>query len=431
MELNTREIATLIWLGIVVAIPLMMPTMRQPLLGLLRAFTQKKILQVLAFFALYVGAIIWCLHAICVWDWDQLKNTIIWTVSVALIAVLRSNKIPDEPGYFRKWITENFEVLAFIQFLITLYTYPLWVELLVIPLVTLLTGMIAVGGRDPKAKQTVSVLTNILVLFSLGFFGLALVMTVLDFWNYATIQTWRDFYIPTLLTLLFLPFIYVLYVLMSYESAFVSLLFSIKDKKLRRWAQWRAVLAFGPNIDLVRRWQRHVALHGPQSKDDVKAGIREIKEACRRERTKPPVADTLGWSPYVAKNFLGDLGLPTRDYHRSHEEEWYASSSMIEIGDGIFPNNIAYYVEGTETAVTTLKLKLNINTPGNADSAEARFRELGHVLIQAAIGHAVPWQDTGDTELHGGLHRIRVIKREWHSGTPGGYDRILTVVVRT
>lgn len=429
MELNTREIATLIWLGIVVTILLVMPTMRQPLGGLLRAFTQRKILQVLAFFALYVGAMIWFLHAIRIWDWDQLKNTIIWTFSVALLAVLRSNNIPDEPGYFRKWITENFEVVAFIQFLITLYTYPLWVELLVIPLVTLLTGMIAAGERDPKTRQTASVLTNTLALFSVGFFGLALVMTVADFWNYATIQTWRDFYTPILLTLVFLPFIFVLYVLMSYENAFVRLFFVIKDKKLRRCAQWCAILAFGPNVDLMRRWQRHVALHRPQSKDDVKAGIREIKEARRRERTKSLVAATLGWSPHVAKDFLGDLGLPTRDYHRSHDAAWYASSSMLEIGDGTIPNTIAYYVEGTEIAVTTLKLKLNINEPGNADGAEAHFKELGDILIQAAIGHTVPWQDIGDTELPGGLHRIRVVKSEWPSGIPGGYDKILTVCV--
>jgi len=429
MELTTREIATLIWLGIVAVILLVMPTMRQPLLGLLRAFAQKTILPVLAFFALYVGAMIWFLHAICIWDWDQLKNTIIWTVSVALISVLRSNNIPDEPDYFRKWITENFQILAFVQFLINLYTYPLWAELLVIPFVTLLTGIIALGDRDPKTKQAVSVLTNILALFSLAFFGLALVMTVVDFWNYATIRTWRDFYTPILLTLLFLPFIFVLYVLMSYESAFDSLSFNIRDIKLRRSAQWRAILAFGPNIDLMRRWQRHVAMHCPQSKDDVKAGIREIKEARYRERTKPPVAAALGWSPHVAKDFLGDLGLPTRDYHRSHEAEWYASSSMLEIGDGIIPNNLAYYVEGTETAVTTLKLKLNINEPGKADGAEARFNEFGDILIQAAIGNAVPWQDTGNIELQVGLHRIRVVRSEWHAGIAGGYVKILTVFV--
>ncbi|MBB4114382.1 hypothetical protein FHT80_003733 [Rhizobium sp. BK226] len=429
MELNTREIATLIWLGIVVAILLVMPTMRQSLGGLLRAFTQRKILQVLAFFALYVGAMIWFLHAVCIWDWDQLKNTIVWTFSVALIAVLRGNKFPDEPGYFRRWITENFQLLAFIQFLVTLYTYPLWVELLVIPLVTLLTGMIAVGDRDPKTKQAVFVLTNILALFMLGFFGLALVMTVEDFWNYATIQTWRDFYTPIVLTLLFLPFIFVLYVLMSYESAFVGLYFSIEDTKLRRSAQWRAILAFGPDVDLMRRWQRHVAMHRPQSKDDIKAGISEIKEARHRERTKPPVAAALGWPPAIARDFLHDLGLPTRDYHRSCEAEWYASSSMLDIGDGNIPNNIAYYIEGTETAVTTLKLKLNINEPDNADGAESRFKEFGDILIRAATGNAVPWHDTGDIDLQIGLHRIRAVKSEWPARIPGRYDKILTVSV--
>ncbi len=429
MELNTREIATLIWLGIVVAILLMMPTTRQSLGGLLRAFTQRKILQVLAFFGLYVGAMIWFLHAVRMWDWDQLKNTIIWTFSVALIAVLRGNKIPDEPGYFRRWTTENFQLLAFIQFLVTLYTYPLWVELLVIPFVTLLTGMLAVGNRDPKIKQVVSLLTNILSLFTLGFFGLALVLTVVDFWNYATIQTWRDFYTPIVLTLLFLPFIFFLYVLMSYETAFACLYFNIHDTKLRRSARWRAILAFGPDVDLMRRWQRHVAMHRPQSKDDIKAGIREIKETRHRERNTSPVAPALGWSPALAKDFLRDFGLPTRDYHRSYEAEWYASSSMLDIGDAIIPNNIAYYIEGNETAVTMLKLKLNINEPGNADGAESRFREFADILMRAATGNAAPWHDTGDIELQNGLHRIRVVKSEWPSLIPGRYDKILTVSV--
>jgi len=421
MELNTREIATLIWLGIVITILLTMPTMRQALSGLLRAFAQKTILQVLAFFTLYVGAMVWFLHAICIWDWDQLKNTVIWTFSVALIAVLRSNKIADEPSYFRKWITENFQILAFLQFLITLYTYPLWVELLVIPFVTLLTGMIAVGDRDPKTKRTISVLTNIMALFTLGFFGLALVMTVVDFWNYTTIQTWRDFYTPIVLTLLFLPFIFVLYVGMSYESAFVNLYYNIKGKKLRRSAKWRAILAFGPNVDLMRRWQRHVAMHRPHSKDDIKPGIREIKAARYRERTKPPVAAELGWSPAVAKDFLRDRGLPTRDYHRSCEAEWYAGSSMLDIGDGIIPNNIAYYIEGTETAVTTLKLKLNINEPSTAAGAEARFKEFGDILMQAATGNMIRGRTPGISTCRWACTASRSLKvngvRAFRAGT--------------
>ncbi|MGV1905072.1 hypothetical protein [Agrobacterium cavarae] len=429
MDLNTREIATLVWLSIIIAVLLIIPKTRQALCELPRAFAQQKILQILAVFAVYVVGMIWGLHAIGIWDWDQLKNTIIWTFSVALIAVLGSHKIADDPGFFRKWITQNFQILAFVQFLITLYTYPLWIELLAIPIFTLLTGIIVVGGHDPKTKRTASVLPNIAAILTVAFFGPAFVMTVADFWHYATIQTWRDFYVPIILTLLFVPFIFVLYVAMSYETAFVNLHHSIKDTKLRRSAQLRALLAFGTNIDALRRWQRHVGRHRPQSKDDIKNGIQEIKAALRRERTKLPVDAALGWSPALAKDFLRDFGLPTRDYFRAFGTEWHASSSMIEIGRAIVANNIAYYVEGTETAVTKLKLKLNINEPSTADRAEARFRELSVTLVQAATGQFIPGLDAEDVDLQIGLHRIRVVKCGWPAGTSGGYDKILTVSI--
>lgn len=428
MELNSREIATLIWLGFVAAAILLMPTMRKSLGGLWQAFTQKKLLQVVTVFAMYVGLMIWFLYVVCWWDWDQLKNTIIWTFLVALVAVFHSNKIADEPGYFRNWIMENFQAQAFIQFLVTLYTYPLPVELVVIPFVTLLTGMIAVGQNSPKTKPTAAILTNVLGVLALVFFGYALVMTVMDFWTYATVQTWRDLYIPIVLSLLFLPFIFVLYVFMSYETTFSALPFSIKDDRLRRGAKWRSILAFGPNVDLLRRWQRHVALHQPTDKATLKAGIREVKRARRREHEKTPVDATLGWAPGLAKDFLKDTGFSTRDYHRSYDEEWFASSSMVEIGDGIIPNNIAYYLEGTEAAVTTLKLKLNVNEIATSAQAQDKFLEVGSVLLNKAVG-ASPLQNSAPMEIIVGNYRIAIKKDEWTGGIKGGYDLMLIIEI--
>lgn len=429
MELNSREVATLIWLGFVVVVILLMPSLRKSLGGLWQAFTQKKLLQVLTVFTAYVGLMIWFLYAICWWDWDQLKNTIIWTFFVALVAVFHSNKIADEPGYFRKWIMENFQVQAFVQFLVTLYTYPLPVELVVIPFVTLLTGMITVGQNDPKTKSTAAILTNALGVLALAFFGYAFVMTVMDFWTYAPVQIWRDLHIPLVLSLLFLPFIFVLYVFMSYETTFSALPFSIKDDRLRRGAKWRSMLAFGPNVDLLRRWQRHVAQHQPTDKAALKAGIQEVKQAQRRERDKEPVDATLGWAPGLAKDFLEGSGFPTRAYHRSYDEEWFASSSMVEMGDGSIPNNIAYYVEGTESAATTLKLKLNVNDIASAPGAEARFVELAELLMAVATGTSFdcPAVDALDTR-HGAYH-VKIVKERWTGGIRGGYDKIFTISI--
>jgi TRAP-type C4-dicarboxylate transport system permease small subunit len=388
-----------------------------------------KLLQVLTLFALYVCLMIWFLHAICWWDWDQLKNTIIWTFSVALVAVFHSNKIPDEPDYFRNWITENFQIMAFIQFLVTLYTYPLPVELVVIPFVTLLTSMIAVGENKPETRSTAAILTNVLGVLALIFFGYALIMTVMDFWTYATIQTWRDLYVPIVLSILFLPFIFVLYVFMSYETTFSALPFSIKDARLRRSAKWRSFAAFGPNVALLKRWQRHVALHRPTDKSDLRAGIAEIKRAERRQYEKLPVATSSGWSPGLAKDFLSEAGLSTGDYHRSYDEEWFASSVMLEIGGDLIPNNIAYYIEGTEAVVTTLKLKLNVNDVPSAPAAEAQFVELARQLMIAAMGFAYPGLAVDALDIPQGSRSVKIVKDSWTGGIRSGYDKIFTIAV--
>lgn len=429
MELNTREIATLIWACIVILTLLVMPGMRKLLLNICRAFKQKTLLKVLALVFIYIGLMIWFLYTICVWDWDQLKNTIIWTFSVALIAVFRSNNIQGEPDYFRKWITENFEILAFVQFLVTLYTYPIWLELLVIPFVTLLGGMIAVGQHDLKTKSTAEFLNKLLGWLALAFFGTAIVLTIMDFWSYATVQTFRDLYTPIVLTILFLPFIFVLYIVMSYETTFIALHFTIKDERLRRSAKWRSVFAFGPNIELLRRWQRHVGMHRPQNKDELKVGFKDVRDAKRRDSVKIEVLPAEGWSPPIAKDFLYDLGFRTRDYHRSFDQEWSAGSSMIEISDGIIPNNMAYYMHGNKNAVTTLKLKLNVNDPENAPSAEARFAELAATLLNSAIGDASPDLGSDDLDVNIGLHRVRVTKTSWQVGKRSGYDRTLEISV--
>lgn len=429
MELNSRELATLIWLGIIAAIIVAMPFMRKSLGSVWQAFMHPAILQVLAIFTLYVGLMIWLLHAICWWDWDQLKNTIIWAFSVALVAVFHSNKIEDEPGYFRNWITENFQIMAFVQFLITLYTYPLPVELIVIPIVTLLTSMIAVGENKLETKFTAAILTNVLGILALIFFGYALIMTVMDFWSYATIQTWRDLYVPIVLSIFFLPFIFVLFVFMSYEKTFSALPFSIKDARLRRSAKWRSFVAFGPNVALLKRWQRHVALHRPADKSDLKAGIAEVKRAERRQHEQLPVATTSGWAPGLASDFLREAGLSTGDYHRAYDEEWFASSVMLEIGGEIIPNNVAYYIEGTEIVVTTLKLKLNVNDFSSAPAAEVKFVELAKLLMIASTGAAYPELAVDTLDIPQGCRRVKIVKDSWTGRIRGGYDKIFTIAV--
>lgn len=105
---------------------------------------------------------------------------------------------------------------------------------------------------------------------------------------------------------------------------------------------------------------------------------------------------------------------------------------MREIGSGLnLPNNLAYYVEGTEHAATILKVKLNINTLGEEDEAEAEglfIMYAMHLIEQAISLNAVERLkmriarlETFEAEIPYGC--ISLSREDFVGGIKGGYSR--------
>ena len=73
-------------------------------------------------------------------------------------------------------------------------------------------------------------------------------------------------------------------------------------------------------------------------------------------------------------------------YKKLYEDEWFASSPYLEIGYGVLPNNVAYYLEGNRFAVTKLKLKMNINEQEQSAEAHSILCDLASALHLYALG---------------------------------------------
>lgn len=425
MELNDREIALLIWLGVAVIACIIHPGIRPGIIGVLKAFGRRQILVVIGLLYVFLGLMVWLLSAVCLWHWDQLKTTLVWSMVVGIASLMQINKIEDQPHFFRDWIRDSLKVVAIVEFVVTFYAFPLWAELILQPLLLVIVGTLAVGKRDPKSEPAVKLLNGLLSLFGLGLVVYAAYMIAVNMDSFLTLDTLRDFYTPIVLSILFVPFIFVLHVYSTYEMSFLALRWAIKDDKLRCYAKHKAILSFGPRVALLRRWQTNLGAHRPDDKEDIRRAIREVKDDRRRERHPIPVPPERGWSPHIAKDFLAEFGLVTKHYHRLYDE-WYASSLMLELGKGILPNNLAYYVEGDELVATRLKLNLNVNEVAESAEAEGRFVEVGNALLCKATGNP-PLQNASAMETVLGKHRIAVKKDEWSGGIKGGYDLMLTI----
>ena len=82
--------------------------------------------------------------------------------------------------------------------------------------------------------------------------------------------------------------------------------------------------------------------------------------------------------------------MPTKRWWEYQPGDYNAASNYHELGESTdlepLPNNIAYYLEGTENTVIKLKLVLNVNAPRLSDSAHASFAQAGKTLYHGATG---------------------------------------------
>lgn len=432
-SISNREIAWLAWLSVALIWILMRRQIREALWHCVKAFCAPQILRIVVLMLLYVGVCILLLAAFYIWEWSNLKTTLLWTLTFALVTMLDVSRISEDDAFYGQTVKDTFGATAVLFYIAELESFPLAAEFLLVPSLVLLGGLLAVAQTRPQighAKAFVESLVSIVGL-SLLLYGLISIWTRPgEFLSWATL---REFTVPALLSLMFLPFMYVLSVYMVCDRMAFRLTWSMPDVELRSYAKTKAFFAFFGDLEAMRRWGRNVGATRPTTKSDVDGTIREVLEARRREANPPEVASDLGWSPYQAKAILEPHGLKADDYHRGFDGVWRASSPMKELDNELFSNNVAFGIEGNEHAATWLNLSLNINNETMARSAMQDFSAMIKSLIEAALpgcksDKLVKAALTGRAcTLKATNADIRLTREDWKNGKLRGSKLMLAV----
>ncbi len=429
--LNNREWAFVIWFFIFIIFTLSSPKMkkvRESFKQVLKAFFVKAIITTLALMIIYITIVVFALFKIGLWESHQLKNTIIWAISVGALSLFKINSIKEDRHFFKNSVLANLKLIAIVQFVIGVYTFGLFVELLLVPLLVILGAMLALAQTDEKYHLVEKILNGIMVTFGSILIFYSIYMLISNCGEFAKKQTIYDFYIPPLLTFLYLPFIFVMMVFTTYEVVFVRLQFFIKDLKLRRFAKIYSMFTFHFRINLLERWASTLPFQDTSSKDDIKKSVKRIFKMVSVEKNPPEVPLQEGWSPYVAKQFLLSEGLETGYYHPTGQQEWCASSPLINLGNDVIPNNISYYVDGNETTAKSLKLMLKVFSRESAIIAHSKLLSSVKTLLKAALGLDVS-SDIETAIMKGKNHVFKlgsfmatIEKNDWPQSRIGGYD---------
>jgi len=429
--LNNREWALVIWFLIVIFFILFSPKMkkiRTPFKQVLKVFFAKKIITTLALMLIYIAIVVFGLFKIGLWESHQLKNTIIWSISVGALSLFKINEIKNTSHFFKNLVLDNLKLIVFVQFVVEFYTFNLFVELLLVPVLVILGAMLALAQTDEKYHFVEKILGGFFVTLGAILIFYSIYMLATNLGDFAKEQTIYDFYIPPLLTLLYLPFIFIMMVFTTYEDVFARLQYFIKELKPRRFAKIYSMLKFRFRIKLLERWVSTLPFQDTSSKENIIKSVKQIFKMLSVEKNPPEVPLQEGWSPYVAKQFLASEGIETGYYHPIEPDEWYASSPLIEVGNDLIPNNISYYVDGNESTAKTLKLILNVNSRESAVMAHSKLLSSVKALLKAALGLDIS-SDIEAAIMKGenkafklGSFIATIEKNDWPQHRIGGYD---------
>ncbi len=430
---NNREIALAIWSLIALAYCLSIPSVRSAAKSVVVMLFRRILVIHFLIMMSYIGIVVLILWKVGFWEIDQLKNTIFWSFSAGAVSLFRISSISKGNLNLSDAIRDNLKIVAVVEFVAVFYAFNLVVELIIIPIASLVVMMLAVSENKEEHRVAEKFLTAIMAIFGLIMLSYSISRTVTDPSGFFNLRTLRDFYLPPLLSTLFLPYVFGMIIYFGYENAFLVMKFKIEDDEFRAYAKRKAFLSFRADITTLKRWSHSLYPGRIKSRDDVGTTIREIRELQSREAAPDEVPFEQGWSPYHAKDFLEDVGLPTGFYKKPMDglDEWWATSSYLDLGEGVFPNSISYYVHGDERAVTSLELVLDVNEPEHANNGLGKLADLVDVLFEKAFHEQCP-KDIETSLLAGSENEVtfrtktvKISRKDWIANK--GYT--LTLVV--
>lgn len=310
--LTSREIASLFWLSVFLIVAVSVPGVRGSLKPLLRALAAPRILASFALLIYYTAAVIRLGSYWSLWDSDLLKDTSIWFFATAVVMFFSLQQAMESPRYFRKFTLRAVEIPVAIQFVADLYPLSLWFE---IPLQGILIFMavlaVVANASEDSAQNCLGRVLNFgLAVSGLGILIASVVQLVRLWRELSPFGLLKQFALPIWLTLVLLPFMYLLALVAAYGKAFSLVNARGQGGAHSVRAKWALVLVCGLNVYRIRRAGR--AMYQITHAESL-ASARQVLEASLREqalseRERKLDAKRLEW--YAGDKGLDAEGLP-------------------------------------------------------------------------------------------------------------------------
>lgn len=289
MDLNNRELASVIWLVIVALLIWSKPDLRSGFGPLFRSFLAPAIWIPLLAFSGYITAWVLLADQIGLWQSDLINDTIVWFLASGAVLFFSPNHVLKQPDFFRRTIKKTLAVGIAIEVFVNLVVLPLPIELILLPVVTFLVLLGAVAEGQDKDGPVKKIVDGVLIWIGLTIFSYVALKLMTDPGQISVSEGLQTFALPVWLALVSLPFIYAFGLIAAYQKAFNMIRFFGREKLAIRRARISVFKGLGFRLTSV------AAFNGPWQKEaarseDPNSVVERFKRELRELRRLPPPA---------------------------------------------------------------------------------------------------------------------------------------------
>lgn len=283
--LSTREWATLIW-GLLFLVYIMChKEIRKSFWKEIVIFFDKKLRILWEIILLYVLAITMIFYRSSIWENIYIKDIIIWFLFSGLIYCMNAVSSEADERYIQKVLKDNLKLTMILEFFMSTFTFNIWIELAIIPIITIITVMNVIAERKEEYKNGHKLLDFVLAIAGFWILYETIRVGIIEYKELNVINTLVSFMIPIVYLVLIIPLEYALELYSKYELLFLRMTFKEeKDKETKIRHRIAVLCTCRISVRRVLLFQREYMgrMYVRMKDEEFENLIQEFRKACKR-----------------------------------------------------------------------------------------------------------------------------------------------------
>ena len=268
----------LAWAVLLLAIAVVVPGLRVIVIDGVKIAARPFVAILLAVTTLLAAAITIGLAWSGYWRASMIPTTVAWFVGTAIVGTFSMGGVSE----LRRLAVRTVALTAVVEFVSNAYTFPLPVEMILVPTVVILVTLASFADRRPEFANTRMPFKVLCVVLFVGTLTPTFIYLVQQAGLLASADRAREFLLPLILTVAFLPYFYLVRMVVAWQTALSMLEDQMEERPLLLKAARRALIrschASLPRIQLFEpefRWR----LGAATSEEDIQRTIGDFNDA--------------------------------------------------------------------------------------------------------------------------------------------------------